>query len=131
MDVLVQNGVAHELFPNGAPELHPALQVIKNYSGPVQEGWEWDGSVFVEPPAEPAPTMPDTVTMRQARLSLNDAGLLDLVEAAVAVADKAVQIEWEFASTIERYSPTTTMIAAACNLTDEEVDSLFLLAGQK
>lgn len=35
MDILIVDGKVHEIFENGAPELHPALVVIK---GVVQEG---------------------------------------------------------------------------------------------
>ena len=51
MDVLIQNGKAHELFPNGAPELHPSLEVVKGYTGTVEVGYVWDGVTFSAPPA--------------------------------------------------------------------------------
>jgi len=50
MDVLIQNGKAHELFPNGAPELHPSLEVVKGYTGEVKQGDVWDGTTFSAPP---------------------------------------------------------------------------------
>ena len=48
--------------------------------------------------------------MRQARLALLQAGLLDQVETALAsipdeVQRKAAQIEWEYATTVDRGSP--------------------------
>lgn len=46
---MIQNGKAHELFINGAPELHPSLEIIKDYQGTVEAGWEWDGAVFTAP----------------------------------------------------------------------------------
>lgn len=55
MDILIQNGKAHELFPNGAPELHQAMQVIYNYVGKVEEGYDWDGNKFTAP-VEPVDT---------------------------------------------------------------------------
>lgn len=51
MDILIQNGKAHELFPNGAPELHPSLEVVKGYVGEVNQGDVWDGTTFSAPPA--------------------------------------------------------------------------------
>jgi hypothetical protein len=53
--------------------------------------------------------------MRQARLALLGAGLLDTVNAAIAAmpgaADDAARIEWEFATTIERSNPLFTQLA--------------------
>ena len=49
MDILIQNGKAHELFPNGAPELHSSLVIIHDYIGEVAEGYDWDGSTFNAP----------------------------------------------------------------------------------
>lgn len=49
MDVLVQNGMAHELFPNGAPKMHSSIQIISGYVGDVKAGWLWDGSTFTAP----------------------------------------------------------------------------------
>ena len=49
MDILIENGKAHYLYPDGAPELHPDIVIVKNYVGEVAEGWDWDGSTFSEP----------------------------------------------------------------------------------
>jgi len=81
------------------------------------------------PPAPIAP--PATVaviSMRQARLVLNNAGLLQQVEAAVAAADVSTQIEWEYAVELRRDWPTLTAMAAALGLTDVQLDDLFVQA---
>src|ERR1700694_4735954 len=49
--------------------------------------------------------VPPVVSMLQARLALLGAGLLDRVNAAVAAADQATQISWEFATEGHRASP--------------------------
>ena len=49
MDVLIQNGKAHELFPDGAPELHPSIVIIRDYTGEVAEGYDWNGTTFTAP----------------------------------------------------------------------------------
>jgi hypothetical protein len=64
MDILIQNGKAHELFPNGAPELHPLLEVVKGYTGEVNQGDVWDGTSFTTPPASE-----DTRTYAEKRAS--------------------------------------------------------------
>lgn len=42
MDVLVIDGRAHELFPDGAPDLNSSLQVIRDYQGTVKENMDWN-----------------------------------------------------------------------------------------
>lgn len=72
------------------------------------------------------------VTMRQARLALNQQGLLANVEAAIALIpepDKSqISIEWEYASTVERTSPWISTMASALGLTEEQMDNLFVIA---
>lgn len=71
---------------------------------------------------------PATVTMRQARLALLQSGLLPHVNAAVAVADEATKITWEFSSEVHRNHPFVATLAAALNLTEAQLDGLFTLA---
>lgn len=76
--------------------------------------------------------VPATVTMRQARLALLQAGKLSNVDAAIATLPspqkEEAQIEWEFSSTVERSRPITQMIGAALGMTESELDDLFILA---
>ena len=81
-------------------------------------------------PPEPVPVAPEpgpvtSVTMRQARLALLAAGRLDDVDAAVASAPRAVQIEWEYATTVERASPLVAAIGAGLSMDDAALDDLF------
>ena len=80
----------------------------------------------------PAPVIvdgvPQTVTMRQTRLALLSAGLLDLVTEAVAGAGQAAQIEWEYASDVGRNATLIQSLAGVMGLTDEQLDGLFVLA---
>lgn len=72
------------------------------------------------------PTDTTTLTARQARLILLQAGLLDDVEAAVAAAGRDVQLEWEYATEIKRTWPTLVNMAAALGMTDDQLDDLFV-----
>lgn len=87
-------------------------------------------------PADPiVPVVPQSVTMRQARLALLRAGLLDDVDAAIAaipdpVQRKAAEIEWEYAQTVDRNSPFVQQLSAGLGLTDEQKDQLFRTASQ-
>ena len=91
---------------------------------------KWDGTQWIEGGTAPAPQVPQSITMRQARLALLGAGLLDDVEAAVAQAPRAVQIEYEYSSELHKDWPTLVMLAAALGMTDEQVDQLFITASQ-
>ena len=79
-----------------------------------------------------APPVPASVTMRQARLALLQAGHLAAVTAALAatpgMAGEAARIEWEYASTLERDSPLVQAFAAQLGLTGGDLDALFTAA---
>lgn len=83
------------------------------------------------PPPEPTPeeiraSMP-TLTARQLRLGL--LSRLDEVEGIIeASGDRALQIEWEYATTFERLHPAVVSIGDALGMTPEEIDSLWLNA---
>jgi len=79
------------------------------------------------------PGIPNSVTMRQGRLALLNAGLLDSVEASLSsiedpILRKAAQIEWEYALYIDRNSAWVNNLATALNLTIEQLDQLFIHA---
>lgn len=76
--------------------------------------------------------IPSKVTMRQARLALHSAGLLANVEAAINALPEpprlAARIEWDFSSEVHRDKPFVAMIGAALDLTNAELDELFIEA---
>jgi len=113
----------HPAIPEGAIEI--PVEVWQAWITDTA-GQRWDGEALVpyEPPPA-APVVPAAVTARQARLALHAAGLLDQVEAAVAAAGGATQIEWEYATTIECASPLLAAISGGLGLTAEQVDALF------
>ena len=71
--------------------------------------------------------IPTSITMRQARLHLLDLGLLDDIEALVAF-DRRWYIEWEYANEVLRTSPLIGAIKENLNLTDEQIDTMFIEA---
>lgn len=97
----------------------------------VGPGWVWDGQDYTPPPA-PMPTVPATITMRQARLALLSAGLLPQVNAAIASLPspqrEAAEIDWEYATEVRRASPLIAGLAPALGLTGEQIDQLFIAA---
>ena len=77
-------------------------------------------------PTAPVPVViPSSLSMRQARLALLGAGLLDAVQAGVSAMPQAAQIEWDYATTVERSSPLVATLAASLGLTSEALDALF------
>lgn len=87
---------------------------------------DWEG-----PPPDAAVhvPVPASVSMAQARLALLQRDLLDDVEVAMAAQPRAVRIEWEFRTSVDRASPLVAGMQAILGLSDAEVDELFQLAG--
>jgi hypothetical protein len=114
-----------------------AWQPVPDWRG--LEYWMPDGSRHtiqargVEPPpdhlldapitVEPAPVT--VVSMRQARLALLAAGLLDDANAAVAAAGQAAQIEWEFSNEVRRDNALIAALAGPLGLDAAALDALF------
>lgn len=69
--------------------------------------------------------VPQQVTMRQARLALLNAGLLDDVEMVIAAAGRAAQLEWEYAAVVDRSGPAVAIVQQQKSLTDAQIDDLF------
>jgi hypothetical protein len=76
--------------------------------------------------------VPNSVTMRQARLALLGAGLLGQVSTAIASLAsphrEQAEIEWEFSSEVYRNRPLVAMLGPQLGLTDEQLDQLFITA---
>ena len=114
---------------------------VAEADAPLAENWEplqadasigWartePGMPFEAPAPAPSP-VPPSVTMRQARLALLGAGLLDDVEAAIAALPspqkEAARIEWEYAAVVERSNLAVAAVQLQKALTDAQIDDLF------
>ena len=73
-------------------------------------------------------TVPQRVTPRQIRLALNNAGLRETVENSVANSDQNTKDWWEYALDIERNNPLIISMAATLNITEQQLDNLFVSA---
>jgi hypothetical protein len=86
---------------------------------------------YVEPEPLP-PVIPSIVSMRQARLALLSAGLLQQVTAAIdslpSPDKEAAQIEWEYSQEVNRNQSLVTLLASSLGLTEEDLDNLFTSA---
>ena len=89
------------------------------------------GVIEYGPPGTPS-AVPSAVTMRQARLALNAAGKLALVEAAIASLSEpqktAAQIEWEYSNEVQRSNGLVASLGPALGMTEAELDALFVQA---
>jgi hypothetical protein len=76
--------------------------------------------------------VPTSVTMRQARLAMNQAGILSQVEAALDALSEpsktVAKIEWETATIMKRNHPLVDGLAAGLGLTEAQIDALFVTA---
>ena len=77
-------------------------------------------------PADIPPVIIPTLTMRQARLALLDAGLLDEVEAAITTPEN--RIWWDYSTTVERNHPLVDAVLTALDKTAAEIDDMFIEA---
>ena len=99
-------------------------------------GWLWDGETLTPPPPPPPapPVVPSAVTMRQARLALFGAGLLDDVDAAInalpSPQKEAARIEWEYSQEVQRHNGFVSVLAPLLSLTDAQTDALFVQAAK-
>jgi hypothetical protein len=80
-----------------------------------------------------AAKIPRRVTMRQARLALLGAGLLEQIDAAINAIEDATQkaaakIEWEYAQEVDRDHQWVQGLSTALNLTEQQLDALFTQA---
>jgi hypothetical protein len=71
---------------------------------------------------------PTSVPMYQARIALQQAGLLAAVQAGISQMSEEAQIKWEFAPTVKRNDALTVALASALSLNDEQLDVLFTAA---
>lgn len=78
------------------------------------------------PSPPPAPIVPSVITIRQAKLVLLAANLLDDVDAAVAQVDRVTQIEWEYATEVNRNWPTLVNLTNSIGISSESLDNLFI-----
>lgn len=94
-------------------------------------GYEWDGAAWVAPTPDPVAILAAwretaVISQAQARLTLHQLGLLATVQ-AIADADPAASIVWEYADVIKRKSPFIDGLGAAA-FTPAQIDDIFVYA---
>ena len=94
----------------------------------VQQGWV---KTFQDVSTR---VVPSAVTMRQARLALLAAGKLNEVISAInqlsGAEKEAALIEWEYSSEVQRHNGFVSLIGPALDMTEEQIDDLFIAASK-
>ena len=125
---IIENGVISNTVEVESLGAIPGLVAAVGNEG---IGWLYDGQDFTAPPQAPA-TVPQEITMRQARLALLDIGLLANVQTAINTLpepDKTkAQIEWEYSNALQRNNPFVTTLGTALGLSSDDIDNLFITA---
>ena len=73
-------------------------------------------------------SQPSVVSMRQARLALLQAELLNPVNASILAGSEADKITWEYATVVNRSDSLVQNLAIGLGLSETDLDNLFLLA---
>lgn len=81
----------------------------------------------IERPVVEAPPPVPTLSAWQIRKALNQMGLRDAVEAAVAAGPQDAKDAWAYANEFERSHPLIESFAQALGKSDEDIDALFTL----
>jgi hypothetical protein len=96
-------------------------------------GGTWDGTTFAANAPLPL-VIPHSVSMSQARsiLILTDSltPVLDALNTMTGTEGKLARSEFEFSQTVDRYRPLTLQMQAVLNLTDIQMDELFIRASK-
>lgn len=121
---IIENGVVANIVEADGPL--PGLEMVE--AGSAHIGHLFDGVESTAPPPPPPP-VPESVSPRQIRQALTRAGLRTAVEAAVAGGDQDLKDWWEFATDFQRAHPMVIALAGALDVSEQEVDDLFVLAG--
>ena len=97
----------------------------------IGDSHDAETDTFTTPEPPPTP-IPSSISPRQARLALLQASLLSQVDPAIesleSPAKEQAQIEWEYATSIERESEWINQLGSALGLDSAGIDDLFLAA---
>jgi hypothetical protein len=138
------------VFPSPRPEHDPVTQTLAetlpvlSSKGNWEQGWSIvelyetqenkDIAIAADLETKRLKSIPKEVTMRQARLALLAAGLMDDITAAIeslpSPQKEAAKIEWEYSQTVERNRGFVLLLGSALGLTSIQLDNLFIIASK-
>lgn len=113
---------------NPPPGFEASVIAIQHDTADVT--WTWKDGALLPPPAPTAPPVTKvlSVTPKQARIALAQAGILAQVNDMVRAADEVTQITWDYALTINRDDPLIVQMGTSLGLSSDDIDALFLKA---
>lgn len=114
-------------IPYGSTKKAPPIILEGQYA--VWNGSGWD--LTTTPPPEPVviKDVPEFITKYQAKMALLQVGLYESVETYVQNSnDNALKISWYDATNFYRDNQFIAGLAVEFNLTNDQVDDLFILA---
>ncbi|MBV2205887.1 MAG: hypothetical protein KUL87_10730 [Pseudomonas sp.] len=80
----------------------------------------------------PPPPVPQSVTMRQARQAMLNAGILSQVDSLIASMPgeegESARIDWAYARDVKRDWPLIGALGPQLSLTEQQIDDLFIYA---
>lgn len=123
-----------QLIPDGAVELNAAeyLALINGVADGKCVIKGAGGKPELHDPQPAPPSVPGSITMRQARLCLHKHGMLAGVQPSIDALPEpdrtAAQIEWDYSSVVERRRGFVLTIAQSLGITDDQLDELFIEA---
>lgn len=119
------------------PVYNPETQTVEE-GEPVQIDGVWTKVWNVRDltPEELKARVPQSITKRQARQELIEAGLVGAVENAINSIEDATQKAlmlswWNDSQTYDRDNPELITMAASIGLTEEQLDAMFLSASKR
>jgi hypothetical protein len=123
----------YKLTKDGTSIDFPSLEAVAQFKSVNPEWADIEAVSYTEEPEPVAPVVPEQVTLWQLRAVLAIMGLEDTVTAVIqGMADgpekKAAWRAWEYANNIRRSSPTVIALKAILQLTDAQVDQIFIQA---
>lgn len=113
----------------------PSLGAVAVFKSANPEWANIEAVSYTEEPEPVAPVVPEQVTLWQIRTVLDVMGLEATVTAVIqgmpdGPEKKAAWKAWEYANNIKRTSPTVEGLKAILQLTDEQLDQIFIQADQ-
>ena len=83
----------------------------------------------------PINPVPQSISMRQARLALLQIGKLQQINSAItslpSPQKEEAEIEWQYANDVQRYNGVVSLLAPVLGLSETDIDDLFILAASK
>lgn len=118
---------SEELINGGELISTPSVTLTKETKdsyGYPQDGWYWFDTLDEALQFFAWLKSSDSITMRQARLYLLDAGLLKQVDSIVSQ-NEAWKIEWEYATDVVKNSQLVIALSNQLGLSSEAIDVMF------